>query len=173
MLQKVVICGVDTAGLPKLSAKENDELMQRLKAGDEHARELFIVGNMRLVLSLVKRFWAKNANADCTSPLSASIRCILLKAPKLKASRDSQQHVKLAWKRNAKATGYVVYRSDRKKGGYHKIAKLANGREGYIDRTAQKGQTYYYKVKAFKRWGSRVCYGMQSERIMVKVLSNK
>ncbi len=116
---------------------------------------------------------AKNANADCTSPLSASIRCILLKAPKLKASRDSQQHVKLAWKRNAKATGYVVYRSDRKKGGYHKIAKLANGREGYIDRTAQKGQTYYYKVKAFKRWGSRVCYGMQSERIMVKVLSNK
>ncbi len=64
MLQKVVICGVDTAGLPKLSAKENDELMQRLKAGDEHARELFIVGNMRLVLSLVKRFWAKKANAD-------------------------------------------------------------------------------------------------------------
>ena len=64
MLQKVVICGVDTSGLPKLSAKENDELMQRLKAGDEKAREQFIVGNMRLVLSLVKRFWAKNANAD-------------------------------------------------------------------------------------------------------------
>lgn len=64
MLQKVVICGVDTSGLPKLSAKENDELMRRLKAGDEKAREKFIVGNMRLVLSLVKRFWAKNANAD-------------------------------------------------------------------------------------------------------------
>ena len=64
MLQKVVICGVDTAGLPKLSAKENEELMRRLKAGDECARAKFIVGNMRLVLSLVKRFWAKNANAD-------------------------------------------------------------------------------------------------------------
>lgn len=64
MLQKVVICGVDTSGLPKLSAKENEELMKRLKAGDERAREQFIVGNMRLVLSLVKRFWAKNANAD-------------------------------------------------------------------------------------------------------------
>ncbi len=64
MLQKVVICGVDTSGLPKLSAKENDELMRRLKAGDDLARETFIVGNMRLVLSLVKRFWAKNANAD-------------------------------------------------------------------------------------------------------------
>ena len=64
MLQKVVICGVDTAGLPKLSPEENDRLMKALKNGDERAREQFIVGNMRLVLSLVKRFWAKNANAD-------------------------------------------------------------------------------------------------------------
>ncbi len=64
MLQKVNICGVDTTGLPKLSHKENEELMCRLKAGDKQARDRFIVGNMRLVLSLVKRFWAKNANAD-------------------------------------------------------------------------------------------------------------
>ena len=64
MLNKVVICGVDTTGLPKLTAKEMDELMKQLKAGDEKAREKFIIGNMRLVLSLVKRFWAKNANAD-------------------------------------------------------------------------------------------------------------
>ena len=64
MLKKVVICGVDTSGLPKLTAEENDRLMKALKAGDKAAREQFIVGNMRLVLSLVKRFWAKNANAD-------------------------------------------------------------------------------------------------------------
>ena len=64
MLQKVSICGVDTTGLPKLSHKENDELMRRLKAGDGVARDKFIIGNMRLVLSLVKRFWAKNVNAD-------------------------------------------------------------------------------------------------------------
>ena len=64
MLQKVNICGVDTAGLPKLSHKENEELMRRLKSGDKAARDRFIIGNMRLVLSLVKRFWAKNANAD-------------------------------------------------------------------------------------------------------------
>ena len=64
MLNKVMICGVDTSGLPKLSAKENEELMRALKQGDRRAREKFIVGNMRLVLSLVKRFWAKNAGAD-------------------------------------------------------------------------------------------------------------
>lgn len=38
--------------------------MKKLKTGDKAAREKFIIGNMRLVLSLVKRFWAKNANAD-------------------------------------------------------------------------------------------------------------
>ena len=64
MLQKVEICGVDTSGLPLLSAAESDELMRRLKEGDSEAREKFVVGNMRLVLSLVKRFWSKNANAD-------------------------------------------------------------------------------------------------------------
>ena len=64
MMQKVEICGVDTSGLPLLTSKENEELMKKLKTGDKAAREKFIVGNMRLVLSLVKRFWAKNANAD-------------------------------------------------------------------------------------------------------------
>lgn len=64
MLQKVVICGVDTSSLPLLSQKEQEELMIKLKAGDAAARERFIVGNMRLVLSLVRRFWAKRANAD-------------------------------------------------------------------------------------------------------------
>lgn len=64
MYDKVVICGVETSGLPKLSNKEQEELMRRIKAGDNDAREKFIVGNMRLVLSLVKRFWSKKANAE-------------------------------------------------------------------------------------------------------------
>ncbi len=64
MMQKVEICGVDTSGLPRLTAKENEALMKKLKTGDRESREKFIIGNMRLVLSLVKRFWAKNANAD-------------------------------------------------------------------------------------------------------------
>ena len=63
-MQKVEICGVDTSGLPKLTAKENEELMLRLKQGDKQARDKFIVGNMRLVLSLVKRFRIKNHGAD-------------------------------------------------------------------------------------------------------------
>ena len=63
-MQKVEICGVDTSGLPKLTAQESDELMRRLKSGDKRARDKFIIGNMRLVLSLVKRFRIKNLGAD-------------------------------------------------------------------------------------------------------------
>ena len=63
-MQKVEICGVDTSGLPKLTQKENEELMKKIKQGDKAARETFIVGNMRLVLSLVKRFRIKNLGAD-------------------------------------------------------------------------------------------------------------
>lgn len=63
-MQKVEICGVDTSGLPRLSAKENEELMKKIKAGDKAARDTFIIGNMRLVLSLVKRFRIKNLGAD-------------------------------------------------------------------------------------------------------------
>ena len=63
-MQKVEICGVDTSGLPKLTAKENEELMVRIKQGDKQARDKFIIGNMRLVLSLVKRFRIKNLGVD-------------------------------------------------------------------------------------------------------------
>ena len=63
-MQKVEICGVDEAGLPKLTAAENEALMIKIKAGDHAARERFIVGNMRLVLSLIKRFRSRGANMD-------------------------------------------------------------------------------------------------------------
>lgn len=63
-MSKVVICGINTATLPKLSEEQLNQLLARLKKGDERAREEFIVGNMRLVLSIIKRFHLKNANPD-------------------------------------------------------------------------------------------------------------
>ena len=64
MSSKVVICGVDTSTLPRLNEEQTVKLLKRIKAGDERARDEFIVGNMRLVLSVIKRFWMKNANSD-------------------------------------------------------------------------------------------------------------
>ncbi len=63
-MNKVEICGVDTAKLPMLPAKEMRELMLRVKAGDEGAREEFIHSNLRLVLSVVQRFQNRGEQMD-------------------------------------------------------------------------------------------------------------
>ena len=63
-LNKVEICGVNTAKLPMLTQEEKDALFVRIKAGDMEAREVFIKGNLRLVLSVIKRFGGSNENAD-------------------------------------------------------------------------------------------------------------
>lgn len=63
-LNKVEICGVNTSKLPILSNEEKEALFVRIKAGDVEARELYIKGNLRLVLSVIKRFGSSNENAD-------------------------------------------------------------------------------------------------------------
>ena len=50
-INKVEICGVDTGKLPRISYKKSTELLERIKSGDESARDEFIQANLRLVLS--------------------------------------------------------------------------------------------------------------------------
>ena len=63
-LNKVEICGVNTAKLPVLTNEEKELLFEKIKNGDKEARELYIKGNLRLVLSVIKRFSRSNENAD-------------------------------------------------------------------------------------------------------------
>ena len=64
MINKVEICGVNTSKLPVLTNKEKDELFIKIKQGDEEARAEFIRGNLRLVLSVIQRFYGRGENAD-------------------------------------------------------------------------------------------------------------
>ncbi len=64
MVNKVELCGVNTSKLPLLKEEEKAELFQRIQAGDEEAREKYIKGNLRLVLSVIKRFEGSSENAD-------------------------------------------------------------------------------------------------------------
>ena len=64
MINKVEICGVNTSGLPTLTRAEKDELFIKIKAGDMQAREKFVNGNLRLVLSVIQRFSNRGENAD-------------------------------------------------------------------------------------------------------------
>ena len=61
---KVEICGVNTSKLPILKEEEKEELFKKIKAGDAAARETYIKGNLRLVLSVIKRFSGNNENVD-------------------------------------------------------------------------------------------------------------
>lgn len=61
---KVEICGVNTSKLPLLTTKEKDELFRRILKGDRQAREEYIRGNLRLVLSVIQRFSGNNENVD-------------------------------------------------------------------------------------------------------------
>ena len=64
MANKVTICGIDTSTLPKLNEQETIDLLKKAKSGDKEAKKLFIIANLRLVLSVVQRFSAKNQNPD-------------------------------------------------------------------------------------------------------------
>lgn len=64
MIKKVEISNVDTSKLPVLTNKEKNELFIKIKQGDLEARERFINGNLRLVLSVLQRFSGRSENMD-------------------------------------------------------------------------------------------------------------
>ena len=61
---KVEICGVNTSKLPLLTREQKEELLVKIKSGDEEARKIFINGNLRLVLSVIQRFHGRGETAD-------------------------------------------------------------------------------------------------------------
>lgn len=64
MQGKVEICGVNTAKLRTLKPGEPEDLLRKCKKGDREARERFIEGNLRLVLSVIQRFSGRGEHPD-------------------------------------------------------------------------------------------------------------
>lgn len=64
MARRVYICGIDTSVLPKLTQDQSKELLNKIKAGDEKAKDYYIYCNMRLVLSVAQRFVNSKENMD-------------------------------------------------------------------------------------------------------------
>ena len=63
-LNKVEISGVNTAELPVLSREQAKDLFRQARAGSQQARQDLIQGNLRLVLSVIKRFEGRSENPD-------------------------------------------------------------------------------------------------------------
>ena len=63
-MNKVEICGINTSKLKTLSEEEKRELLITARAGDGSAREALVIGNLRLVLSMIQRFSPKKESMD-------------------------------------------------------------------------------------------------------------
>ena len=64
MARRVYICGIDTSTLPKITREESEQILKKIKAGDEQAKDYYIYCNMRLVLSVAQRFVSCKENMD-------------------------------------------------------------------------------------------------------------
>ena len=63
-LNKVEICGVNTSELPLLSDEEKENLFIQIEQGNMDAREQYVKGNLRLVVSVIQRFSSNHEHAD-------------------------------------------------------------------------------------------------------------
>ncbi len=63
-MNKVEICGVNTSKLVTISEEQKRELLMRARSGDDRAREEMVMGNLRLVLSMIQRFSPKRESID-------------------------------------------------------------------------------------------------------------
>jgi hypothetical protein len=84
------------------------------------------------------------------------------KAQKVKSFKVSVKGTTaiVSWKKNAEVTGYVVYRSTKKKSGFKKVATIKkNTKVKYVNKGLKSGKTYYYKVRTFKTIEGKKYYG--------------
>lgn len=63
-MNKVEICGINTSELTTLTEEEKRQLLLRVREGDRSARDRLVIGNLRLVLSVIQRFGAKRESVD-------------------------------------------------------------------------------------------------------------
>lgn len=88
----------------------------------------------------------------------------------LQAKAVRGKGIKLTWKSLKSVDGYVIYRKTGKNGSYKKIKTAADKKSGgYTDKTAKKGKTYYYRIRAYTLVDGKKVYGSYTQGIKVKV----
>ena len=79
------------------------------------------------------------------------------------------QKATLKWKKVSGASGYLLYRSDRRDGGFICINSVSSRKTSYTNTKLKKGQTYYYRIRAYRKVGGKRVYGNFSVVKAVKV----
>lgn len=89
---------------------------------------------------------AISADGKIKSENGAAVKFTLSAKTKIKKAVSTADGIRLTWKKAKKVTKYVIYRSTKKNSGYTRIRVLKKNNLSYVDKTAKKGKTYYYKI---------------------------
>ncbi len=91
-----------------------------------------------------------------------------LSRPKLSSVTSTKSGVKFTWKKVTGADSYIVYRKTGSSGEWKAIKTIEGGSKvSYTDKTAKKGKTYYYSVRASK-YGFKSAYNTKGLKIKDK-----
>lgn len=100
----------------------------------------------------VRGFTRTNDNIFYTYVKNQNISMISkIRLPKIKASAEGNGKVKIQWSMQEGITGYNVCRRKEGSTTWKKIKGVNANVSSYTDSTAQKGKTYYYMVRAYKK----------------------
>ena len=99
----------------------------------------------------------------------SSVKTAVSTVSSLQAKAVRGKGIKLAWKSLKTVDGYVIYRKTGKNGSYKKIKTAADKKSsGYTDKTAKKGKTYYYRIRAYRLLDGKKVYGSYARNRKVK-----
>lgn len=105
---------------------------------------------------VVKGISAGTATITATSHNNKTVSCTVKVIPKkvvVKAQSKGYNSIKLSWAKAPDISGYWVYKKD-SKGKYNVIATLSGTAGSYTDKNLVTGQSYSYKIKAFRIVGT-------------------
>lgn len=100
---------------------------------------------------------AKDSSGNLIA-VSPVVKAVALATPTIESATSVKTGVSIKWSRASGADRYNIYRSTSKDGTYEYLTSVQHV-ENYVDKTAKDGQTYYYKVRAYKKFDGIVYYG--------------
>lgn len=113
------------------------------------------------------------SGAKCFGSYSAvqSAKPIPAKTSIIKRTAADYRSIKLTWKKVSGASGYQIYRSTKKTGAYKKIKTITSGNKtSYTNKKLNTGKTYYYKIRVYRKVGSKTYYSKYSSVVSKKVV---
>lgn len=85
------------------------------------------------------------------------------KVTNVQLAKKTSTCIKLQWSSVKCATGYRIYRSTMKNGIYRRIDEVCDKNTCYVDKDLNCGTNYYYKIRACKKIGDKICLGCPSD----------